>query len=67
MADLPRDLLWNWRIWWDPVPPEVFRELEESVQRQVLAISLEAQAQMAKTQADALSKIGGVLGRGKQG
>ncbi len=50
-----------------PGSPEVFKELEESVQRQVIAITLDAQAQSLRTQADAMSKVSGLLGGAKQG
>lgn len=62
MAELPSELLWKWKIWWDPVPPEVFKELEEGLQREIIAVTLDAQAQMLRTQADALAKVGGMLG-----
>jgi hypothetical protein len=65
MAELSDELLWKWKIWWDPVPPWVFKELEEGIQNQIVAISLEAQAQMLRAQADAISKIGSAIG-GKQ-
>ena len=60
MAD---DLLWKWRWWWDPVPIELFRELENEVQKQVIAIGVEAQANMLRTQVDALTKISGIIGQ----
>lgn len=66
MAELPSELLWKWKWWWDPVPPEVFKELEEVMQRQLVAVTLEAQAQMLRTQAEALSKIGNMLGGAKR-
>ena len=63
MAELSDELVWKWKIWWDPVPPWVFKELDEGVQQEVVAISLEAQAQVLRTQAEALSKIGAAIGR----
>ncbi|HTQ57902.1 MAG TPA: hypothetical protein VMI94_25725 [Bryobacteraceae bacterium] len=61
MAELSDELLWKWKIWWDPVPPWVFKELDDSIQRQVVAISLEAQAQVLRTQAEAIAKIGAAM------
>lgn len=61
MADLSDELLWKLKIWWDPVPPWVFKELDEGIQQQVVAISLEAQAQVMRTQADAMAKMAGVI------
>lgn len=65
MAELSEELLWKWKIWWDPVPPWVFKELDDEVQKQVVAVSLEAQAQVLRTQADAIARIGLAIG-GKQ-
>ncbi len=59
MAD---ELAWRWNWWWDPVPPDLLKQLDKTVQQQVLAISLEAQAQALRLQADAMAKIGNVLG-----
>jgi hypothetical protein len=60
MAD---DLLWKWRWWWDPVPIEIFRELENETQKQIISIGVEAQANMLRTQVDALTKISGLIGQ----
>jgi len=63
MAELSDELIWKWKIWWDPVPPWVFKELNEGVQQQLVAISLEAQAQVLRTQAEAFSKMGAAIGK----
>ncbi len=60
------DLIWRWKIWWDPVPPEVFKELGDQVQQEIVSIALEAQANMLQTQATALREIGGKLRGGGQ-
>jgi len=58
---LPEDLVFHRKWWWDPIDMEIFKELEESVQHQLIAISLETQAQMLKTQAAGLEKLGNAL------
>jgi hypothetical protein len=60
------ELAWKWNWWWDPVPPQVLKDLDKATQHQVLAISLEAQAQALRLQADAMAKIGNVLAGVKQ-
>ena len=63
------ELSWKWNvpIWWDPVPPWIFKELEEDVQNQVVRISLETQASIMQTQAASLRNISGILGGAKFG
>lgn len=63
MAELNDELIWKWKIWWDPVPPWVFNQLGDSVQQQVVAISLQAQAQVLNIQAEAMNKIAGTIGK----
>jgi hypothetical protein len=58
---LPEDLIFHRKWWWDPIDMEIFKKLEENVQRQVLAISLETQAQVLKTQAAGMEKMGSAL------
>jgi hypothetical protein len=66
-VNMSDELAWKWRWWWDPVPFEVFKELGDEAQKQIVAVSLEAQASMLRTQAEALTKIGGLLGGGQAG
>ena len=58
---LPEDLISHRRWWWDPIDMEIFKKLEENMQRQVLAISLDTQAQVLKTQAAGIEKMGAAL------
>jgi hypothetical protein len=62
MAD---ELIWNWRWWWDPIDMEHLKVLEPGVQQQILAAKLEAHAQLLKTQAEALTKISGLVAHAK--
>ena len=65
MADLSSSLVWHRKWWWDPIDMEIFKELEDEVQKQVIAISLKTQAQMLKTQAAGIEEIGNAV-RGGQ-
>ena len=66
MADLPNELLFRRRWWWDPIDMEVLKTLKPDVQHQIVAVSLETQAQMLKTQAAGMEKMSGLLKGGKQ-
>jgi hypothetical protein len=66
MADLSSSLIWNKRWWWDPIDMEIFKELEDEVQQQVVAVSLRTQAQMLKIQAAGFEEMGNIIG-GKAG
>jgi hypothetical protein len=61
MADVPNDLLFRRNWWWDPIDMEFFRRLEQPIQREVLSISLQTQAQILKTQAVGLEKMSEAL------
>jgi hypothetical protein len=66
MSDLQHDLQFIRRWWWDPIDMEIFKKLDDGLQRNVLGISLETQAQILKTHAAGLDKIGAALrGGGK--
>ena len=68
MADqLPGELLFRRHWWWDPIDMEIFKKLEQHVQHELLAITLETHAQMSKTYAAGLEKMSGALRGGKQG
>jgi hypothetical protein len=62
---LPEELIFHRNWWWDPIDMEVFKKLETNVQQQLIAISLETQAQILKTQAAGLEKFGNALKGGK--
>ncbi len=64
MADLSNSLIWQRKWWWDPIDMEIFKELEDEVQKQVITISLKTQAQILKTQAAAIEEIGNVVRSG---
>jgi hypothetical protein len=66
MPDLADELLFHRKWWWDPIDMEIFKRLEDPLQKQLLAVSLETQAAMLKTQAEGLQKLGGLLQGGKQ-
>ena len=66
MGDLSEELLFHRKWWWDPIDMEIFKRLEDPLQKQLLAVSLETQAAMLKTQAEGLQKLGGLLQGGKQ-
>jgi hypothetical protein len=66
MADLPSELIFNRRWWWDPIDMEVLKTLKPDIQHQLVAISLETQAQMSKIQAAGMEKMSGLLKGGKQ-
>jgi hypothetical protein len=60
---LSPELIFHRRWWWDPIDMEVFRGLNEVVQRQLVTVSLQTQAAMLKTQAEGLEKMAGALGQ----
>jgi len=63
---LPDDLILRRHWWWDPIDMEIFKKLEQNLQQELLAISLETQAQLSKTQAAGLEKMSGALRGGKR-
>ena len=66
MADLPSELLFRRKWWWDPIDMEVLKTLKQVAQQELVAISLETQAQMLKTQAAGMEKMSSLLKREKQ-
>ena len=58
MHDVHPSLVYNPRWWLDPIDMEIFKELEEEAQRELVAISLQTQAEMLKVQAAGLERIG---------
>lgn len=66
MTDIPRELAYQRLIWWDPGPDGPYGpHLPNQVQQQLAAITLEARAQTLKIQADAYSKIAGIVAGAK--
>lgn len=62
-SELSPELLFHRRWWWDPIDMEIFKNLNEVAQRQLIAVSLQTQASMLKTQAEGLEKMAGALGQ----
>jgi len=60
---LPLELIFHRRWWWDPVDMKIFKNLNEVTQRQMVAVSLQTQAAMLKTQAEGSEKLAGLLGQ----
>jgi len=63
MSDIPAQLIYNRKWWWDPIDMEVFKALGEGVQRELVGISLRTQAEMLKVQAAGYEKIGAALSK----
>lgn len=64
MSDnVPHQLAYQRKWWWDPIDMEVFKNLGDAVQQQIVAISLQNNAQMLRLQADGLEKIAGVMAK----
>lgn len=60
---LPSELIFRRQWWWDPIDMEIFKNLSEVAQRQLVAVSLQTQAAVLKTQAEGLEKMAGALGQ----
>jgi hypothetical protein len=67
MADINPELIFHRKWWWDPIDMEIFKRLEETVQRQVLNVSLDTQAQIMKVQAEGFAKMGHIIAGAKGG
>jgi hypothetical protein len=64
MSDnVPLQLAYQRKWWWDPIDMEVFKNLGDAVQQQIVAISLQNNAQMLRLQADGLEKIANVMAK----
>jgi hypothetical protein len=44
MPDLSNELVFHRKWWWDPIDMEIFKLLEDPLQRQLVAVSLDTQA-----------------------
>ena len=64
MAELPDDLIFRRRWWWDPIDMEVLKHLKQNVLQEVVAISLDTQAQVMKTQAAGMEKMSAAIKSG---
>ena len=61
MSDIPAQLIYNRKWWWDPIDMEVFKNLGDEAQRELVAISLQTQAEMLKVQAAGYERIGAAM------
>ena len=61
MASNNDSLYYHPRWWWDPIDMEVFKELEQERQHELLATSLETQAQILQTHSEGLQKMSAAL------
>ncbi len=62
-AHIPPQLALNRKWWWDPIDMEIFKNLGDAAQRQLVAVSLQTQAEMLKVQAAGFEKIGAALAK----
>lgn len=62
---IPSELLFKWKWWFDPVPFPYFERLDVAIQREIVAVSLQTQAEMLKIQADGMRRLSEVVGAGK--
>lgn len=67
MAQLDSDFVFHRKWWWDPIDMEIFKILDQAAQRQLVAISLEVQAEAMKVQAAGLAKMANAIAQGKSG
>jgi hypothetical protein len=65
MAHVAEELAYNRKWWWDPVDMEIYKELTQEMQRQIIAVSVATQAQMLKVQAEGVAQIGNILAGGQ--
>ena len=54
---LAEELIWKRKWWWDPVPIEIFRQLEVFEQRDFVIKTLEANAAISQIQTDTLKSL----------
>ena len=57
MADIPSELLFHRRWWWDPIDMEILKGLKPDIQRQLISLSLDTQAQVLRSQAEGMEKM----------
>jgi hypothetical protein len=65
MANLDSDFVFHRKWWWDPIDMEIFKILDQAAQRQLVAISLEVQAEVLKVQAAGMARMAGAIAQGK--
>ena len=65
MAHLEPEFAFNRKWWWDPIDMEIFKILDQAAQRQLVAISLEVQAEVLKVQAAGIARMAGAIAQGK--
>ncbi len=66
MSHIDQEFAFNRKWWWDPIDMEIFKILEQVQQRQLLAASLEVQAEVMKVQAEGLARMASIVSAGKQ-
>lgn len=54
---LAEDLIWKLKWWWDPAPPDIFKQLEREEQREFIIKTFEANAAISQIQTDTLKAI----------
>jgi hypothetical protein len=64
-SHIPAQLAYNRKWWWDPIDMEIFKNLGDVAQRQLVAVSLQTQAEILKVQAAGFEKMGAALAREK--
>ncbi len=60
---IPQQLAYNRKWWWDPIDMEIFKNLGDNAQRQLVAVSLQTQAEILKVQAAGFEKMGAALAK----
>jgi hypothetical protein len=60
-ANIPLQLAYNRKWWWDPIDMEIFKNLGDVAQRQLVAVSLQTQAEILKVQAAGFERMGAAL------
>jgi len=60
-TDLQNELIWRVPIYWDPVPPDLFKVIPEVQQREITAALITAHSATLRAHADAAAKLADVL------
>jgi hypothetical protein len=63
IPNIPPQLAYNRKWWWDPIDMEIFKNLGDAAQRQLVAVSLQTQAEILKVQAAGFEKMGAALAK----
>jgi hypothetical protein len=66
MKEIPSELAYNWRIWWDPGPDGPYGpHVPWETQKKIAEVVLNTRAQMLKMQGDAYAQIAGLVANAK--